>query len=283
MKKPIYFLSLAFLMLGYSNSGEAQVKKSTKLKIKTTVQTPKFEERNFGNPSGITDLKDILPTDNSYNSVKNLVESDKIIVSYDDNTFRSAEPLRRGDFIISFNSALEALNKMKINSGLDSNLINTFDRKRTGAVLNSVSQVKDLKEQSIYYPASKSLIETFGVAEPFLANKTLSASSIMTEKEVYDILHSTLGYTSTAFNPYSSSISRGKFAIALNNAVLQKAEQIADLHSQVMNKRDSERKVLQDILDQQEKMRKDSIIHENQRKAAVDAELAIKTKIKKKK
>lgn len=244
----------------------------------------KFIERNFITPSSINEVKDLKESDNAFNSVKNLVENDKIAMIYDDNTFKSDELLHRGDFVLIFNSALEALKTMKTNASVDSSVVNTFDRNRSGAYLTTVAQVKDLKEGSIYYPASKSLIETWGIAEPFLINKTLSASSVMTEKEVYDVLHSTMGYTSAGINPYSAGITRAKFAILLNNAVLQTGERIAGYHTEVMTRREAERRAQQAIMDQNDKLRKDSIskVMEVQRINAANEAIANKSKGKSK-
>ncbi|GAC1381167.1 MAG: hypothetical protein NVSMB45_05610 [Ginsengibacter sp.] len=277
---------LPVVLIG-SLSGYSQFKKSVKTKHTTsTHQTvSKFVERNYSSPASISEVKDIQESDNSYLSVKNLLETNKIILAYDDNTFKSNEPLRRGDFIVSLNSALDVLNKMKTDMGVDSSVINTLDRNRKGSYLTSVSQVKDLNANSVYYPAAKSLIETWGISEPFLNNKTLSADKLITEKEVYNILHNSLGYTSTAFNPYATSITRGKFAIALNNAVLQKSDEIASLHSQAYEKAYVARKANEAIMAQQEKMRKDSTARANEaiRVATANAEIAAKSKTKHKK
>lgn len=283
MKKLLYNMAIAALFMSPVTSLFAQTKKSAKHKTVVHTTTPKFVEHNFATPTAVTDIKDISATDDSYGSIKNLVENDKVTLAYDDNTFKSNEPLRRGDFIVAFNSALDALKKMKTDAGVDSAvIINTYDRKRTSGNLNNVSQIKDLKETSLYYPASKSLLENYGVAEPFLSNNTLSPGSLMTEKEVYDILHNTLGYTSTAYNPYSTQISRGKFAIALNNALMQKSEQIADLHSQAMNKNETERRAQQAIMDQQNKIHSDSISRamQAQREAVMNTDAINKSKTK---
>lgn len=285
--KNIQFRLLPVFLIIASLSGFSQAK--TKVKSKSTTSShqtvSKFVERNYSTPASISEVKDMQETDNSYSSVKNLLENNKIIMAYDDNTFKSNEPLRRGDFIVSLNSALDALNKMKTDLGVDSSVINTLDRNRKGNYLTSVSQVKDLNANSVYYPAAKSLIETWGISEPFLNNKTLSADKLMTEKEVYNILHNALGYTSTAFNPYATSISRGKFAIALNNAVLQKSDEIASLHTQASDKAYAARKAQEALMAQQEKMRKDSTARANEaaRVAAANAAIAEKAKSKHKK
>lgn len=275
---------MPLLLLMASLSGFSQSK--SKVKSKTTTKShqtvSKYVERNYASPASISEVKDMQETDNSYSSVKSLLENNKIMMVYDDNTFKSNEPLRRGDFIVSLNSALDALNKMKTDLGVDSSVINTLDRNRKGNYLTSVSQVKDLNPNSLYYPAAKSLIETWGISEPFLSNKTLSADKVMTEKEVYNILHNALGYTSTAFNPYSTTITRGKFAIALNNAVLQKSDEIASLHSQASEKAYVARKAQESLMAQQEKMRKDSTARANEaiRVAKANAEIEAKAKAK---
>ena len=170
--------------------------------------------------------------------------------------------------------------------GLDTALINTYDRNRGGAYLTAITQVKDISETSIYYPASKSLIEKWGVAAPFALTKTLNANTTMPEKEVYDILRVTLGYNSAGANPYSAGITRSKFAIVLNNALSQKNTEINSLHSIQQAKRDEERKRQMDSLQRVDMMRKDSVAKEielRKQEAAKKEEEARKKLLEKKK
>ena len=98
---------------------EAQTKNKkaqTKHKIKT-APTPKFVEQKFGAPSSITDITDVADSNRSYNSVKSLVDK-HVTLTYDDNTFRGNEPLRRGDFIVALNSSLEAIKMYQLKMAL---------------------------------------------------------------------------------------------------------------------------------------------------------------------
>ncbi|MEP6597313.1 MAG: hypothetical protein ABJA71_15280, partial [Ginsengibacter sp.] len=103
------------------------------------------------------------------------------------------------------------------------------------------------KEESIYYPATQSLIEKWGVAAPFTKAKKLNAGTPMTEKEVYDILNVVYGYDNTGMNPYTGNMSRAKFATVLNNAIAVKLQQVNDLK----DKKDAE----EEQVKQQEKMK----------------------------
>ena len=144
----------------------------------------------------------------------------------------------------------------------DTTLFNTYDRNRGGAYLTSVSQLKDVKENSIYYPAARSLIERWGIAAPFALNKTLNATSPISEKEVYDILRVTMGYNSAGVNPYSTGITRNKFVTVLNNAVTQKMTEINSLRTIQQAKKDEERRRQLDSLQRVDMLRKDSTAKE---------------------
>jgi len=260
MKK--YSGLLAVLLISFFFPAFAQKKKVVTRKSNTV--TVKYTERNFGSVTSVAELTDVPETDPSYESVKNLIEKNAVTLSYSDNTFKGKDPLRRGDFIVTFNSALLSIRKAMDNAGIqeDTSLINTYDRNRGGAYLTSISQVKDVSEKSVYYNAATSLIERFGIAAPFALNKTLSPASTITEKEVYDILKATLGYQSTGSNPYTTAMSRNKFVIVLNNAVNQKMSEIYSIQSVQMGKQAMERKRQMDSLNILEAARKDSISKE---------------------
>ena len=257
-----YFKILPVALLLMITNAQAQKKVTKKKTVNKNTIVIKLTERNFGNPTSISAITDIVVTDPAYESLKNLIENYGVTLTYADNTFRPKELLKRGDFVVALNSAFNNLRSKMEADGLDTALINTYDRNRGGAYLTAITQVKDISETSIYYPAAKSLIEKWGVAAPFALTKTLNANTTMPEKEVYDILRVTLGYNSAGANPYSAGITRSKFAIVLNNALSQKNTEINSLHSIQQAKRDEERKRQMDSLQRVDMMRKDSVAKE---------------------
>ena len=280
----IKILPVALLLM--ITNAEAQKKVTKKKTVNNNTVVIKLTERNFGNPTSIPAITDIIVTDPAYESLKNLIENYGVTLTYADNTFRPKELLKRGDFVVALNSAFNNLRSKMEADGLDTALINTYDRNRGGAYLTAITQVKDISETSIYYPASKSLIEKWGVAAPFALTKTLNANTTMPEKEVYDILRVTLGYNSAGANPYSAGITRSKFAIVLNNALSQKNTEINSLHSIQQAKRDDEIKRQMDSLQRVDMMRKDSVAKEielRKQEAAKKEEEARKKLLEKKK
>lgn len=263
MEKRIFFIAVILLFGCFSTNVNAQ-KKKVATKKSTNVISIKVTEKNFGSPTSIGDITDIADADVAYTSVKNLIEKYGVVITYADNTFRGKEPLKRGDFVVAFNSALIGIRKAMETAGIaaDTALINTYDRNRNGSYLTEIKQVKDISEKSIYYDAAKSLIERWGIAAPFALNKTLSPNSTITEKEVYDILRVTLGYNSAGSNPYTSAISRNKFAIILNNTIAQKMTEIYSIQAVMVAKQTAERQRQLDSLQVIEKARKDSISKE---------------------
>lgn len=236
---------------------------SQKKKVSTkTKNIGQIAQRSFGHPTSISEITDIQVSDAAYESLKNLIENYEVTTTYSDNSFRGKELLKRGDFIVALNSALNNLKNKMDKAGLDTSIFNTYDRNRGGAYLTEITQIKDITENSIYYPAAKSLIERWGIAAPFAINKTLNANSSITEKEVYDILRVAMGYISSGVNPYSTAISRNKFIIVLNNCLTQKMTEISSLNRIQQLKMEAERKSQLDSLQLIDIARKDSISKE---------------------
>ena len=281
-----YLKILPVIIFFLAGDAQAQKKVATKKKANNTISI-KAVDRNFGSPASVSDITDVNDSSVVYNELKNLLENYGVTITYADNTFRGKESLKRGDFVVALNAALNNLkSKMEAAGITDTALFNTYDRNRGGAYLTSISQVKDVPENSLYYPAAKSLIEKWGIAAPFALNKTLSANSSISEKEVYDILRVAMGYNSAGVNPYATSISRNKFAIALYNAVTQKMTEINSLHTIQQAKRDTERRRQLDSLQRIEMLRKDSVAKEielRKQEAAKKEEEARKLLEKKKK
>lgn len=286
MKSYLKIIVSAMLLFLFATV-QAQKKKvvAKKTTANNNIVVIKMTQRNFGSPTSISEITDITVADPAYDALKNLIENYGVTITYSDNTFRGKEVLNRGDFVVAFNSVLNNLKNKKESAGVDSSLINTYDRNRGGAYLTAVTQVKDLTETSIYYPASKSLIEQWGIAEPFALSKTLSANTTMPEKEVYDIMRVTLGYNSAGVNPYSAGMTRNKFVIVLNNAVSQKMTEINSLHSVIQAQRDDDRRRQLDSLKRVDMARKDSVAKEIQlrKEEAAKQEEEARKKLKEKK
>jgi hypothetical protein len=234
----------------------AQNKKNTE-KAKTHTQTT---EKGFGNPQSISVVTDILENNEAYSALKDLIENHHITMVYADNSFLGNATLKRGDFVVSFNSALESIKDAINNAGLDTTLINTYDRNR--AYINSVTQVKDIKPGNIYYNAVESLLEGWGINAPFTKAAVLNAGSLFYEDELYDILRVTLGYDYGIFKPRKTAITRYHFAMVLDDALKQKFEQVQKLADERKVKDDIEKARIDSIVKQIERNRRDSISKE---------------------
>jgi len=262
----IYSKLMLPVALLFTLTVNAQTKKVTAKKTSSSNKVSiKAVDRNFGTSTSIADITDVIETDVAYSAVKNLIENYGVTLTYADNTFRGKEPLKRGDFIVALNSALNNL-RSQIDAGnvTDTTLFNTYDRNRNGSYLTSISQVKDLSKTSIYYPAAQSLIEKWGIAAPFGMNKSLNANSAVPEKEVYEILKAVMGYTSPGVNPYATAMTRSKFAVVLNNAVTQKMTQISTIRTAQQLVRDDERRRQMDSLKRVDMLRRDAVAKEIQ-------------------
>jgi hypothetical protein len=246
----------AFAGILFTNA-EAQKKAKKYHSKKSVVKTEQFKPREFGTPTSVADITDEADSTREYSSIQNLVENNGVTLSYADSTFRPKEPLRRGDFIVSFSSALDAIKKAADAGGVDSSVV-TSNYDKSQSYVTSMNEITDLKENSIYYPATQSLVEKWGIA-PVSKTKSLNAGEIMTEGEVYDILKSTLGYTSPGTNPYTKAMTRGKFAMILNNAVNEKLSQINEMASVRTDSLDNARRQQELALKQQEKQATDSL------------------------
>jgi len=272
MKKFVKIITLGLFAAMLFGDVQAQKKKHKKsASSKSTVK--KFTPKEFGTLTSVAVLRDEADSTREYASVKNLIENNGVTLAYADSTFQPKEPLRRGDFVVALNSALEAVKKSADNSGLDSSasVISTATPStvtpatttpdNTQAEVATVSDIKDLNENSIYYPATQSLIEKWHFV-PVTKNKLLNAGEVMTESEVYEILKTTLGYTSPGTNPYSKAMTRGKFAMILNNAVNQKLSEVNALSTAKTEALDSVRRQQELTLKQEEKQKADSLAKE---------------------
>ena len=266
-------LLFSFMMVNVEAQTKTKVKHS-KAKIKTKEE-PKFVEQNFGTPATITDLTDVSDSNRAYNSVKSLVDN-HVTVTYDDNTFRGNEPLRRGDFIVAVNSALDAVKNLAVQNGIDS-MMNATNTMATDNSINNnpnadaanansgmaVSDFTDLQEGSIYYPAVQSLLEK-GVTSPFPEDsKKLSPGATVSEKNVYDVLNQVFGYGKAGMNPYATAMTRDKFAMVLNNAVTTKMQEeyamIDQKNAEAEQMRQQEKQRMATEMQTQEQARKDSL------------------------
>ncbi len=128
--------------------------------------------------------------------------------------------------------------------------------------VTSVSEIKDVQENSIYYPATQSLVEHWGVAAPFSKTKLLNAGEPVPENDVYDVLKGTFGYESPASNPYSTGMTRAKFALVLDNVIKQKLSEVNAVADAKRDSLDDVRRQQEMALKQQQKASKDSLAKE---------------------
>ncbi|MEP6583445.1 MAG: S-layer homology domain-containing protein [Ginsengibacter sp.] len=267
------FSSLIIFSLLMGNV-EAQTRTKIKTASKRSSKTiaPKFIEPAFGSPSSVIDITDVADSNKSYNSVKSLLDQ-HVTLTYADNTFKGNEPLRRGDFIVALNSALDAVKNVGAQNGLDSSGVSGMssgtmsgDNNSTTVTASSTSvnsmQYTDLKEGSVYYPAIQSLTEK-GVTMPYTDAKNFNPGATVSEKEVYDVLNQVFNYDKSGMNPYTTSISRNKFAMVLNNAVSVKLQEqytmMDQKNAQAEQLRQQEKARMDSELLQQDQMRKDSL------------------------
>ncbi len=260
MKRYLKLISSLFIFSLLMGNVEAQTRTKTKIKA---APAPKFVETNFGNPSSITDVTDIADSNRAYNSVKNLI-GEHVTLTYDDNTFRGNEPLRKGDFIVALNSSLNTLKNFAVENGIDSmmNANNAAAMSTPESSVTNLSDFTDLEEGSVYYPAVQSLMEK-GVTAPFTDSKKLDPGAVMSEKDVYDVLNKVFNYDKTGMNPYATSMTRDKFAMVLNNAVTTKMQEqyamVDQKNAAAEQARQEEKAKMAAEMQEQEQMRKDSL------------------------
>jgi hypothetical protein len=252
MKKYLPISFVAFIFFIASHSLEAQSKKNT--------VTVKAHAIGFGHPQSISEVKDILENNEAYNALKDLIENHHVTIVYADNSFLGNNNLKRGDFVVSFNSALEIIQAAGKRDSLDTVLINTYDRNR--AYITSVSQVKDIKPADIYYNAVQSLLEQWGINAPFTKAAVLNANSLFYEDELYDILRVTLGYEYGNGKPARVLVKRSRFAMLLDNAINLKMQQIKILANEKKEKEDAEKARVKAIIQQIEQNHRDSVSKE---------------------
>jgi len=251
--KAFLFLTTLFLSFNSSTAQISRGRTNAKLNAQKTA-------KGFGNPQSISQVTDILENNEAYNSLKDLIENHHVTMVYADNSFLGNANLKRGDFVVSYNSALDRIKDVINNAGLDTSLINTYDRNK--AYITSVTQVRDLKPGSVYYVAVQSLLENWGINAPFTKAALLNANSPFYQDELYDILRVTLGYSYGTFGPKKATITRYRFAMVLDDALKQKLAQVKILSDEKKAKDDAEKARIDSIVKHIEQNRRDSISKE---------------------
>lgn len=254
--KIIKVASVLTVLLFTSHFSQGQKTKSASSKNRVSISVI----RGYSQPQSIDDVKDVSKNSETYNALKEIVERYHVTIIYDDYFFRGNDNLKRGDFVVSFASALESIRTATKNAMLDTVLVNTYDRNK--AYINSVSEIKDVKPGSIYYPSVRSLLEDWGINAPFTKAGVLNAQSLFYEDELYDILRVTLGYRYSGILPKKTPVKRNRFAIILDNALDQKMKEIDELNSQKQAKENAEKAKVDSLIKQTEQTRRDSISKE---------------------
>jgi hypothetical protein len=231
--------------------------KSQNTKSTVAVKShPKVTEKGFGSPESIMDVKDVPENNEAYDALKNLVEN-RVIIVFADNFFSGNASLKRGEFVVSFNSALERIKDATKNAALDTTLVNTYDRNR--AYITSVMQVKDVQPASVYYSAVQSLLENWGINAPFTKAALLNANSLFHEDELYDILRVTLGFEHGKVKPARVAVKRSRFAMVLNDALNFKIGQIDALAREKNAREEAEKARVNAVIEQIEQGHRDSV------------------------
>ncbi len=253
MKKYLPLIFIAFEFFICSGTLNAQAKKNI-------VTVKAHASMGFGNPQSISEVKDVLENNEAYNSLKDLIETYHVAIIYTNNSFLSNNNLKRGDFVVSFNSALEVIQEATKKESLDTVLINTYDRNR--AYITSVTQVKDIKPGDIYYNPVQSLLERWGINAPFTKAAMLNANSLFYEDELSDIFRVTLGFEFEKGKPARVPVKRYRFAILLDEAINLKMKQIKMLANEKKAKEDAEKARVNAIIQQIEQNHRDSVSKE---------------------
>ena len=254
-----YLIKLSFaaaLLSIFSLFAGGQNKKGTV----TLKAHAKVAGKEFGSPHSISDVKDVLENNDAYNALKDLIEKHQVTIVYADNSFLGNANLKRGDFVVSYNSALDRIRDATKSAGLDTTLINTYDRNK--AYITSVTQVKDIRPGDIYYNAVQSLLESWGINAPFTKAALLNANALFYEDELYDILRVTLGFEYGMGKPGHVAVKRYRFAIILDDALNLKMQQIGVLAGEKKAMDDAEKSRVKAIIQQIEQNRRDSVSKE---------------------
>lgn len=247
--KALLFLTMLFFVVNESTAQSSRGRTNGKISAQKTV-------RGFGHPQSINEVTDILENNDAYNFLKDLIENHHVTMVYADNSFLGNANLKRGDFVVSYNSALDRVKDLINEDGLDTSLINTYDRNK--AYITSVTQVRDIKPGSVYYVAVQSLLENWGINAPFTKAALLNANSLFYQDELYDILRVTLGYNYGNFKPKKTTLTRYRFAMILDDALKQKLAQVQMLSDEKKAKDAAEKARIDSIIKQVEQNRRDS-------------------------
>jgi hypothetical protein len=220
-------ISVAVALMSFTGFAQKKKVATTKKASTTKTASKSFPARGFTDSVTLSQVTDIQSDHPTYDFLYSLINDYGVMIVYSDNKFRGNENLKRGDFAVHFNSALESVRDYMDSLKQDTTMINTYDKNRS--YITSVSEVRDLTSSSLYYSAVRSLLENWGIAAMFKKDKKLNANASITEAEVYDILNVTMGYKNTAVARRPVPIKRDAFAVMLAEAISQLRQRVVRL------------------------------------------------------
>ena len=233
MKNKTLLTLLAALFL-LNNTSFSQVQKTVKQKtVASKTSKARVPVNSFAGLIPVESIRDIDQSSAAFHAISELYNY-QVPVAYADSTFRPAQLLKRGDFMVYFNEALESSRRLMDSLKMDTTLVNTYDK--NASYITSVSEIKDLNKSSIYFPAVQSMIERWGIAAMFTKAKLLNANAAISEAEVYDILKVTLGYEKLAPSKKSGTIRRDAFVVMLADAISQMRQKAIRLPKPIPDK-----------------------------------------------
>jgi hypothetical protein len=176
--------------------------------------------------TSISQVKDVKTTDKHFLALQSLVERYGV---FSEEKFRANDPLTREDFIVLLNSSLDRLLELAVSTDehIDVNEIYThFSANNTN--INSISQIKDIKDTYSQYVHLQSLIERYGI-DICDADKNFRPSKTVTEKEFYTWIAKIFNGSINSSPSATKAITRSEWVIVMNAALDSVNERIADI------------------------------------------------------
>lgn len=123
----VFVFMLILSCINMDAAGQNKKSVSKKTTVKNSISKT-FTEPRFAGLIPITEISDINPEHPVYNAVRILTQDYKVPLAYSNKTFMPKNGLKRGEFIIYFNSALESIRNFMDSMKHDTSLINTYDK-----------------------------------------------------------------------------------------------------------------------------------------------------------
>lgn len=134
-------IAVATILMGtYRNTAQAQTE--TQLLQQIEQYSQQDRQNNVEQVTNVNQLKDVAPTDWSYDAIRSLSERYGCISGFPDGTYRGDRPITRYEFAAGLNSCFE-----QIERSVNNKFEQTTNESSENEIASFAAKIEELKQQ----------------------------------------------------------------------------------------------------------------------------------------